>query len=191
MEAALFARPGLSYVDTVRLVEFLILLLEAHAQTLQRLAALYGEDVFLEILESAGEEPEAAPSQSKVNPIWFGKSNVRGVQGAASAYAELEAAVHDLKLPAMLEFHLWAYPHYRAFIESPLDLNSTIQGTGPETAAALVEEAVSQAQVWVKKLHIPPEFSRQTESAAQLPWIRFRTTVLRRVGKRPMGTISG
>ncbi|HLE01393.1 MAG TPA: hypothetical protein VJB59_14110, partial [Bdellovibrionota bacterium] len=88
-----------------------------------------------------------------------------------------------------LEFHLWAYPHYRAFVESPIDLNSRIPGPGTDTASVLVEEAVAQAKRCVKQLPIPPELWLQTERAAEIPWLRFRTTVLKRVGRRPMGTV--
>ncbi|OFZ83668.1 MAG: hypothetical protein A2603_16590 [Bdellovibrionales bacterium RIFOXYD1_FULL_55_31] len=186
MEASLFPAPYLSYSLPVRLVDFLICLLEAHAQTLQRLAALYGEDVLFEILEQAGDSPQA---RSQIDSSLFSQTSVRGVGVSGSAYAELESAVHGFKLPAVLEFHLWAYPHYRAFVESPIDLNSRIPGPGTDTASVLVEEAVAQAKRWVKQLPIPPELGQQTERAAEIPWLRFRTTVLKRVGRRPMGTV--
>ncbi|MGZ3688923.1 MAG: hypothetical protein ACXVBW_11515, partial [Bdellovibrionota bacterium] len=122
----------------------------------------------------------------KFKTEWFDASQSTGY---TSAYAQLESAVHEFKLPAVLEFHLWAYPHYRAFIESPLDLNSRILGPGNDAGLALVDEAVAQAEAWVKKLPLPPEASAHASRAAHVPWLRFRTTVLKRIGKRPMGPV--
>jgi len=171
----------------VRLIDFLICILRAHAGTLQRLAALHGEEQLLELLEASGDELDSKPRPP--NPIWFGRPAQRGMVTMASAYAELEHAVHEFGLAATLEFHLWAYPHYRAFIESPLDLNSPIIGNGPETAVTLVDEAVAQAKDWIKKLPIPPELAQQTESAAHVAWVRFRTDVLQRIGRRRLGSV--
>jgi hypothetical protein len=165
----------------MRLVDFLIHLLEAHAHTLQRLAAMFGEEILVEMLEQAGDEPP--PPSRPIPPA----SDWLDPAASSSAYSELEAAVHDLRLPPMLEFHLWAYPHYRAFIEAPLELSSRIRGPGGDTGLALVDEAVAQAQAWVKRLPIPPELGAQAERAAQIPWLRFRTDVLKRIGKRPLG----
>jgi hypothetical protein len=166
----------------VRLVEFLIALLEAQAQTLQRLAALFGEEVLLEMLESAGDLPPDIITL-RHDPRLF---EAPRAQASGLAYQELDGAVRDLRLPAVLEFHLWAYPHYRAFIESPLDLNSRIHGTDENAWISLVEEAMVQATAWLKRLPIPPQFWIQAERAAHLPWLRFRTDVLKRIGKRPM-----
>ncbi len=181
----------------MRLAEYLIHLLEAHAQTLQRLAALFGEAALVEILETSGEEQEKLAAQAQEvltavrikrfepNPAWFDNA----LPGGYSPYLEIESAVRDFNLPAMLEFHLWAYPHYRSFVESPLDLNSRIQGPGGEAGVALVDEAVAQAQAWVRGLHIPPALGLQAERAAHMPWLRFRTHVLKRIGKRPIGPV--
>jgi hypothetical protein len=173
----------------MRLVEYLTHLLEAHAQTLQRLAALFGEATLIEILETSGEAQENAPTPPvklfEPNPAWFENA----LPGGYSPYLEIEGAVHDFNLPAMLGFHLWAYPHYRSFVESPLDLNSRIQGPGGEAGVALVDEAVLQAQAWVRALHIPPALGLQAERAAHMPWLRFRTNVLKRIGKRPIGPV--
>ena len=169
----------------MRLVEFLVYLLEAQGHTLQRLAAIFGEDILFEILEIAGEKQESNPLP-KISSQWFGKPREIG---ESHPYGELESAVREMKLPAVLEFHLWAYPHYRAFIESAADLNAWIEGPGTDTGAQMTEQAVAEAQAWVKQLPIPPEISQQTERAAQIPWIRFRTQVLKRIGKRPMGPV--
>ena len=176
----------------MRLVDFLIALLEAHAETLKRLAAFFGEERFLEILEESGEDsddpakrPDPVITHLRPQDLESGNLHV----SSSSAYQELEGAVHDFNLPAVLEFHLWAYPHYRAFIESPLELTSRIPGPGGDTGTALVEEAVAQAQAWVRTLHIPPQIGAQAERAAHVPWLRFRTNVLKRIGKRPLGPV--
>lgn len=176
----------------MRLVDFLISVLQAHGQTLGRLAAFFGEERFFEMLEEAGEDMERSLPPSKfVNTtgaevIWLDSP---GPGSNSNAYAELEGAVRDMNLPAMLEFHLWAYPHYRAFIESSLDLNSRIRGPGYESGAALVDEACMQAEAWIKRIPIPAALAPQAERAAQIPWLRFRSEVLKRIGKRPLGPV--
>lgn len=169
----------------MRLVDFLILVLQAHGKTLEKLGVLFGDDVFLELLESSSDELHQEPP--RVLPIWAPGSS-RANKPSASVYAELEGAVRDLKLPAVLEFHLWAYPYYRAFIESPLDLNSHLQG-GENQAHSLVDEAIAHSETWLKSLKLPPEFATHVERVAQPQWIKFRATVLKRVGKRPMGPV--
>ncbi len=175
----------------MRLVEFLILLLEAHAQTLQRLAAVFGEDELIEILENAAEGANyTAPSSQKIlqfHPDWM--EQARAGEDTSLAYTELEGAVREMGLAPMLEFHLWAYPHYRAFIEGPINLNSRIRGGGSNAGVALVEEALSQANAWIRALPLPPAASAQAERAAEVAWLRFRANALRKIGRRPMGPV--
>ena len=170
----------------MRLVDFLIYLLEAQAQTLHRLAALFGEEMLLHMLEESGDRiaEQVAPSRFRLD--WFEPPLSTGY---SSPYAELEGAVHDFKLPAVLEFHLWAYPFYRAFIESGLELDARIPGPGGDAGLLLVDEVVEQAEAWVKLLPIAQEFSLQAQRAAHMPWLRFRTQALKRIGKRPMGPV--
>ncbi|MCM2277554.1 MAG: hypothetical protein NDJ89_05710 [Oligoflexia bacterium] len=171
----------------MRIVEFLCQLLEAHAETLRRLAALLGEERLLEVLEEAGEREAERPASA---PIELHAEKLLAPQSSGgSAYQELEGAVREFGLPAVLEFHLWAYPHYRAFIESPIDLDSRIPGPGGDTGTVLVEEAVAQAAAWVRKLPLPSQLGLQAERAAHVPWLRFRTQTLRRIGRRPLGPV--
>jgi hypothetical protein len=172
----------------LRLVEFLIHVLEAHAQTLQRLAALLGEEELVEALERYGELLEASGEEPRLraDPAWF---DSRFSDRQPVPFDELESAVASYGLSPPLEFHLWAYPHYRAFIESPLDLGSRIPGPGGDVGLALADEAVSQAEAWVRGLPVPPELGPQAERAAHVPWLRFRATVLKRVGRRPLGPV--
>ena len=173
----------------MRLIDFLVLLLEAHADTLKRLAAFFGEEELLEMLESS-ESPESGDEpgpELDLGQIPFETTGSRLPTGARSPYAELGGAVRELGLPATLEFHLWAYPYYRAFIESDLDLGSTCEGS--EALAGLIEQSITEAQKWVRKLPIPPSVAIAAETAAQLPWIRFRTSALKKLGLRPMESI--
>ncbi len=180
-------------MQQMRLVDFLSALLTAHGQTLSRLAAFFGEDVFIEMLEDSGETIEDALPASKFakkihadGVIWLDSPQ----SSNANAYMQLEGAVREIGLPEFLQFHLWAYPHYRAFIESSLDLNSRIRADANSDAAVqLVEEAVQQAQAWVRALPIPPMAAPAAERAAQMPWIRFRTEILKHLGKRPFGAV--
>ena len=163
----------------LRLIEFLICLLEAHAQTLQRLAALFGEDVLFELLENAGDEMQQPDLE--IHSKWL---QAPGSAATGNPYGELESAVQDTQLAKILEFHLWAYPLYRAFVESSLDFNSRLrEGVG----TAMVEDAVKYAESWVKNLNLPSDFSQRAQAAAQVPWLRFRAEMLRKIGQRPLG----
>jgi hypothetical protein len=169
----------------VRLVEFLIQLLEAQAHTLHRLAALFSEEMLLHMLEESGDT-----MNDRIRPLSLKSGDLLPPNGGEfSAYAALEGAVHDFKLPAVLEFHLWAYPTYRRLIEGDFDLNARIPGPGGEVGTLLVEETVERAEEWVKGLPIASEFALQAQQAAHVPWLRFRTQVLKRIGKRPMGPV--
>jgi hypothetical protein len=171
----------------MRLIDFLVLMLEAQADTLKRLAAFFGEERLLEILETSENEERALPTlDTKIIP--FALIGTRLPAGARSPYVELEGSVREFGLPEFLEFHLWAYPHYRAFIESDLDLGSTMEGT--TSAVPMVDEAIREAKSWVQKLPIPPVISLQAEAAAAVPWVRFRSAALKKMGLRPIGSVS-
>ncbi len=171
----------------MRIADFLIYLLEAHAQTLHRLAALFGDDLLLHMLEQVGEKMENEPApEYRFQVDWFQKVSVPGY---SSPYLEIESAVRDFKLPSVLEFHLWTYPLYRAYVESSLSLDDLIPGPGADVGSWMVDESVQDAQHWMKRLPITSEFSKQAESAAHAPWLKFRTQVLKRIGKRPLGPV--
>lgn len=174
----------------MRLVEFLIYLLEAHAETLKRLAALFGEENLIQLLEMAGDEDEdpAASKGAGTVPVSMFEAP-SPFTSTPAPYSELEGAVQEMNLPSVLEFHLWAYPHYRAFIESALDLNSRIPGPGGDVGAVLVDEAIAQAEAWVRSLPMNPAVLDQASRAAHVPWLKFRTTVLKRIGRRPLGPV--
>jgi len=180
----------------MRLVDFLVLLLGAQAETLKRLAAFFGEENLVDMLEDAGESfddrklaglaPAKFATTSVASVTWIAASTPHT---NASAYAELEGTVRELGLPEILEFHLWAYPHYRAFIESAIDLDSRLPAGGGESGAALIEEACAAADAWVKTLPIPPAVAAAAYKAAGVPWLRFRTEALKKMGRRPLGAV--
>jgi hypothetical protein len=126
-----------------------------------------------ELEEEQGGEPLA------IQVAWFKPNGKEG-----SPYAELEGAVRDMKLSPVLQFHIWAYPVYRAFIESKLELGSRV--TNPQ---AVVEAALAGQKHWLQMLPIAAEFKVQAERAAEVPWTRFRATVLKDLGQRPIGVV--
>ncbi len=173
------------------LAEFLVQILKTHAQTLQRLAAYFGEEALLEILERAGDIEESAgtpPPQStfRLQKAWFAPAPLAAAK--TSPYAELEGSVREFKLPEVLEFHLWAYPFYRTLIESPLDLKMTIK-PGQGGGEALVQEAVTQSKAWVGRMPIRPALLKPVETLAMVPWLRFRAEMFKKIGKRPVGPV--
>lgn len=173
----------------MQLSEFLVHLLEAHAQSLSRLAAFFGEDEFVEMLESADEDRLQSLDSRFPLELLLETPDPRAGVPQSSAYQRLEGAVQGLGLPATLEFHLWAYPFYRILIEGTVDLTSKLRDQGEATVVGLVDEAVEQAAAWIKSLPVPPSVSPAAESAAQIPWVRFRTTVLIKAGHRPLGAV--
>lgn len=164
----------------MKFVEFLVYVLQTQGETLQRLAAFFGEEELFELLEAAGDHPDPQLSSFSLNPSWFEPSE------KTSNYAALDNVVRELKLPAVLEFHLWAYPFYRILIEAPIELKAQIRHSSENVVDLMVNEALSQATTWVKKLPIRPELSAQAERIALIPWLRFRSEVLKKAGKRPI-----
>jgi hypothetical protein len=168
--------------------EFLIHVLKAHAHTLHRLTAFFGEAEFLKILETAGESTEGHTSSFKIKNDWL--PTTTGPE-APSHYLELEGAVQEMHLSSVLEFHIWTYPFYRIIIESSVDLKAKIPDHhGSRVLEILVQEAVMDARSWTRKLPILPELTLQTQNIAQVPWVRFRTTVLGKTGRRPMAALN-
>lgn len=173
----------------MQLSEFLVHLLEAHAQSLSRLAAFFGEEEFVEMLENADEGRLQSLDSRFPLELLLETADPRSGASQGSAYQRLEGAVQGFGLPATLEFHLWAYPFYRILIEGTADLTSQLRDQDEATVAGLVSETVEQAAAWIKSLPVPPSVSPAAESAAQIPWVRFRTTVLKKVGHRPLGAV--
>jgi hypothetical protein len=168
----------------MKLERYLIFVLVAHSHTLHRLAAYFGEEDFLEILESIGEIP-ITPSPEPLHREWFSNPTT---QDQSSAFFRLQGAVQELKLGPVLEFHLWAYPYYRFIIESSISLNSEICLTG-HALEKMVESAMQEAEKWIQFLPIPPRYGKNAERIALIPWLRFRSEVLKSSGRRAISRI--
>ena len=174
----------MSEIKSITWAEFLIHILKTHANTLHRLAAFFGEAELVELLESCDETSDNSYPLFEIKREWLPEA---AEPDNPSAYLELEGAVHDMHLSPVLEFHLWAYPLYRIIIESSVSLKSKIPDQGSfQMLELLVEEAILQAQAWTKKLPIRPDRALQTNNIAQVPWIRFRTMILGKIGRRPI-----
>ncbi len=188
----------------MRLCEFLAELLQAHGQVLLRLAALLGEEELLELVEQAEELHSDRPTGDLATAVreseaqWERQTRARLVSSPGDTASDgmflIQSAVHEMNLPSVLEFYVWAYPHYRAFIESGIDLSYripriTATGAPSESGVTLVEEAVAQAKDWFRRLPIHPSQAAAADRAAEIPWLRFRAEVLKRVGKRPLGPV--
>lgn len=173
----------------MRWVEFLTLVLEAQAETLNRLAAYFGEEELLEVLENI-EVESANETLPLIESLQLEQPKL---PESSQPYQELEGCVQEFHLSPVLEFHLWAYPFYRILIESPHELNQRIPTYQPfqknDLGTLLVDEAMNQAERWIKSLPFPSPYHQQAEKIAWNPWIRFRATALKRIGKRPFGPV--
>jgi len=182
----------------MRLAEFLSEILSAHGQVLLRLAALIGEDALLELLERAEELYPSGDEDIESFEKWEAWLKERLVhspgESSSQAMAEIQSAVTELHLPEVLEFYVWAYPTYRAYVETGLNLALRIPrlsatGGPSESGAQLTEDALLRAQEWFKRLPLPSTHAAAAERAAEIPWLRFRAEVLKRVGIRPLGPV--
>lgn len=166
--------------------EFIIEFLQAHSETLILLDDQYGTEILLKILDSAAETYETKPCTFKIDPNWFEQPKKRQ---ANSALLEIKQAVQSFKLPVTLEFHVWAYPFYRELIESPIDLESQFCNSASSGIEILIEESLNQAKEWTNRFPISSAIKKQTESLALGPWLKFRSRVLKRVGKLPFEAV--
>ena len=182
----------------MRLAEFLAEILAAHGQVLLRLAALIGEDRLLELLEKAEELYPLGDEDLETFTRWEQWLKARLVPSpgdtTTQAMAEIQSAVNALNLPEVLAFYVWAYPTYRAYVETCVDLSMRIPrmgatGAPSENGLQLTEDAIERAKEWFKRLPLPSEIGGAAERAAEIPWLRFRSEVLKRVGRRPLGPV--
>lgn len=158
----------------MRLVEFLCLMLRAHGECLSILADHLGDGMLLQILERV-EDEEIEPASHPTTP------SVRRMPDISS-YELLEAAVQSANLPIEIQFYLWSYPHYRAFIESSMDLEAQI-------SPYLVEEAMEQAKAWFSRIPFPEPLRSQLEREILGPWARFHHLALKEAGKTPLRAV--
>ncbi len=167
--------------------------LTAQAQTLRRLSALLGDDTLLELLEQVEDGDESSTSEGEdLGVDWrecFEQPRAGSPLGnhEGNAYQSLEGVVREAELTAMLEFHLWAFPPYRTLIESPMGLHARVRPGA--SATGLMDALIRGADRWARRLPVSPGLAPRIEQAAQVPWLRFRSEVLKRLGQRPLGAV--
>jgi len=172
----------------LRLVDFVMALLEAHALTLLRLVVYFGEPKLIELLESVPDDDAASAGVGDF-------ALLPGVDDALTPpppmgpqlkhpFTEIEGHVGELGVSSLLEFYLWAYPGYRMWAESALDLGAQLVPSNPKLLEAMIDQAVRQNRTWLGRLPIPSDLFASVERSAQVPWVRFRTDILRRSGGR-------
>lgn len=168
----------------LRVVDLLIEILRAQAKTLELLRAALGQEELLHVLEE--KEPPASLFES-VEPWASGEMSPRA--GISQPYKEIEGAVREMDLSAMLEFYLWAYPTYRAWVESPVLLDSCVRTDSAPHFARLADLVIQDARNYVRNLTLPPKLSTQIEKLVEPVWIQFRTRLLSHTGKRRLTVI--
>ncbi|MCC7440407.1 MAG: hypothetical protein IT285_02170 [Bdellovibrionales bacterium] len=179
-------RPGaLSYPWPMRLVDFLVLVLQAHGRLLVDLKEIFGADLLLRIL--ANYKPtELALQGSKLWELFPLKPRS---SHSPFPFETLEKPVKEMRLNEDLEFFVWAYPYYRTFVESNVDLNETLPFQDQQVVLALAEEATSMARAWAEAVPLPPEAESELRSRAQEAsrqhWVRFRSELFKRNGQSP------
>lgn len=162
---------------------FLIHLLGAQAETLQLLAGALGEEELLALLD----QDEPPQSKLTIDPQLFGEE--APVAGMSSPYQEIEGAVRELDLTAPLEFYLWAYPTYRAFVESALTLDSRVSRGQAEGLTALTDGCITDARAWLASLPVPSSLHGRLEKLTAAPWLKFRSAVLREGGQKRLRSL--
>ena len=192
----------------MRLVDFLTALLEAHGQALHGIAALLGEEELIEAIDqmegapAVDEETEKAHAFVKsiaLEVAALARSGELPAGAAASAavlrgsagdpYLILEGAVRDFNLTPVLEFYLWTYPLYRAWIEGELPLDWVIPSPGTDIGTRMVDDAVARAERWMQLLMLPRPIAMRAEQYSRGPWLKFRAGALKRAGRRPLGPV--
>ncbi len=181
----------------MRVSDFLIEILSAHAQTLTRLAALLGEESLMEVLEKSGEQPtvpaaDLSPLLDLLEKSLEPPPPKITLHRSGSTYLKIKSSVDGMNLPEILEFYVWSYLPYRLIIESPVDLDRKFATSSePQTAFAptLLSQVMICANHWVRNLPLPPDLSKQAEQAARIPWLKFRMDLLRALGKPAFETL--
>jgi len=182
----------------MRFVEFLIRMLSAHAETLQALSMLLGEDVLVGLLENFPDSDdikdifkEPSPEQIAVfenlaNPPPPPHKPERRLASPRSPYQELDWSVQELHLPALLSFYIWTYPPYRRWVESKIDLGACVTSKDSPELLGIIEQAAEDARHWTRQMPIPPQMAARVDAVVKKAWLKFRADMLKTVGQRPM-----
>lgn len=199
----------------LKLGEILGLVLEAHGECLKALYVLFGEEVLIEILERtdevATERSGGACLSQRLRQCFMEDRRVADrIHGEPDWPLLLERRVQSLSLPAVLEFYVWAYPPYRLWIESDLNLNwilrcaEQIEDPGSDESGGsghpaisiraqaenlVVEDWTARAESWISSLGLPEKIHGQVMRLTQPVWVRFRARVLSQAGGRRMSSV--
>jgi hypothetical protein len=167
--------------------DLLALLLQTQAETLMRLGALFGEDTLLDMLENSDEPREDSPERAK--PLlsqWTEPSAIRGVPDSGAAYARISNAVSGRGIPEFFEFHVFAWPYYRVWVEGEIDFNRVIR---VDAAPVIAEAALAASRAFVDRLPMPDEYRPRARAAAEVPWVKFAGDVKARAGARRLSAV--
>ncbi len=169
--------------------EFLVAMLKAQGDTLARLGEFWGETRALDLLEERDESHDSDVYSARLHAE-LSLAAKRALRADPATYAALQAVVMESGLSEPLAFHLWAYPAYRALMESNLPLSLPIagpdepDGTQP-LGVHLIEETVEWAKVWLDSLRLPIAMQPQVRITFDAVWLRFRNQILRGLGRNP------
>jgi len=162
----------------MKLGEFLRELLLIHGEVLKNLSAVFGKTVLVEILEAAGEREDLIC----VPYLDFFESDNSDEEVGGAYYESIQVGVESLKLPPELAFHCWAFPIYRAYVESELPLNANLKRDS-DSEIKLFELTNSQIEGWLRSLALPEKIHKSAAKAVFPTWLRLRTKILESSGQ--------
>ena len=158
-------------------------LLKAQGEALVRMAAFFGEEELLELLENRDENRDRETfAKALLDELTASATSFRETAQNASFYASLQSTVSEIRLSEPLEFHLWAFPAYREIIEAGIPLALPLQRAPLQD---LADQALKYGSIWLDTLHIPPGVFPQARAGVEPVWVRFRAQLLRSVGQLP------
>lgn len=195
----------------MRYIDLLILILEAHAQALSRMAGTLGDETLAEVLDSSAEKFEDHPETlaTLLQPLRellprlapeeaLGKDRFQSRRAASlsasrkhahAEYAEIEGAVKDFHLGGLMEFHLWCFPIYRLFAESSIPLTLVFEKDAP-VMAELIASILQCNEEWTRQLSQSPGVANELLKITNPAWVKFRASALRLLGQRPFSRIA-
>jgi len=173
------------------LADYLILILQSYSHTLKQIAFYIGEDQLVFLLENQSAPEYFFDVQGGYltpHPYRIKKQETTK-RLPSNLYAYLESSVHEMKLQPQLEFYIWAYPPYRTWIESESDLSFWINPSHPEVEK-LANEPAFYNKRWIESLDCQNDVKIRIEHLTKNVWLKFRTEVLKSIGKNPFIALS-
>jgi len=189
----------------MRYIDLLILILQAHAQSLSRMASTLGDETLAEILDTSAEHfeenpekltalmkpladliPKLVPEESLSNRFQARRAASLSAsrKHANAEYSEIEGAVKDFHLGGLMEFHLWCFPLYRVFSESSIPLTLVFERESP-VMAELVATVMQTNEDWTRALSQSPAVAKELLKITSPAWVKFRASALKLLGQRP------